>query len=398
MSRVLFVAQVYARFPNDMLGSFLHRLAKALVAKGCQVHVVAPWGGAEPEAEIMDNVHVRRFRVGNAASPLAYTGEMHQAARRRPWEFLRFLGTLEKEVALAVREVAPDVVHSHWWFPTGFAVSRALRQIDSGRKIPHVISLHGTDVRLLDTFPGAPWLARGVLEGADCLLPVSEFLASRLRHHRVRPQNVEVLPMPFDEKAFRLGAWPRPPDFLCIARLTQQKRHDVVLRAFQSVVEAVPEAHLHLAGDGPERPSLLRLCNELGIEGRVTFHGTLPATEVGHLARRSRAVVLASEREGYGLALVEGGHAGCALLGVNSGAISELIEPGKTGFLTPSGSKDELGNAMLQLARDADLAERMGRDAHAASSRRGEALIAERLVQIDDQIKKGGLGSSISPP
>ena len=60
--RVLFLTHSYPRFASDAAGSFLHRLAVALRAGGCDVQVLAPSGKGLVKEEAIDGVPIRRFR------------------------------------------------------------------------------------------------------------------------------------------------------------------------------------------------------------------------------------------------------------------------------------------------------------------------------------------------
>ncbi|NNE43951.1 MAG: glycosyltransferase, partial [Gemmatimonadetes bacterium] len=113
MRRVLWLTHVYPRHDTDPLGVFLHRLARRLPERDVEVRVLAPAAPGAPEREERDGVEIRRFGyAGMAGHPLAYTGEMHRGAARRPVQFLQFLHALRGATRTQISEFEPDLVHA----------------------------------------------------------------------------------------------------------------------------------------------------------------------------------------------------------------------------------------------------------------------------------------------
>ncbi|HET9888549.1 MAG TPA: glycosyltransferase, partial [bacterium] len=156
MIPVLWVTHVYPRWVDDPLGGFLHRLARELPALGYAIHVLAPHAPDCPPREVRDGVTIWRFP--HSTSGIAYTGEMHRAAARNPAALLLFLDAYRRGLRDAVQTVEPAILHAHWWIPSGWIASRSIRR--SPR--PLVLSVHGTDARLLARFPAMVPLARSV--------------------------------------------------------------------------------------------------------------------------------------------------------------------------------------------------------------------------------------------
>lgn len=383
--KVLWVTQVYPRFAGDMFGGFLHRLAATLVQRGVEVRVVAPWD-RETEPGGLDGVHVETFRYPrDEARPLAYSGEMHRRVLADPFAWFGFLRATRNRFDDVRRRMTPDVVHAHWWIPTGVAIRR---RIPAG--LPFVVSLHGTDVRLLKKFPLLRGSARAVFRRADRVLPVSSSLAEDVRG-LVASDRLEVLPMPADGVVFTPGE-PRieaEPRFVLVARLTAQKRVGDALRALARVRAAEPAVHLEIIGDGPERGALERLSNDLGLNAEVTFHGRMDPQQIAIRLRGATAVLLPSESEGYGLTLVEGGLCGVAGIGAASGGIPDTLIDGENGLLVPPRDSGALADAMLRLVRDPALTRRLGDRALELALQRTSAPLADRLLRAYEGLSGG---------
>ncbi len=379
MKRVVWAAQVFPRQPRDPFGSFLLRLARAMPAHGWDVTVVAPGDEGAPAREDMDGVHVRRFDVrGARAEGLAYRGEMHRAALRRPAAFARFLRAFRGAVTEAARETNAALLHAHWWVPGGVLVRGVARR--SG--IPWVLSLHGTDVRLVQRLPPLRPVAGRVARDAATVLPVSAALDREVARWGVPAAHRVVLPMPADGARFTPPEDP-PPDaparFLVVARLTRQKRVGDVLRALAAWGDG-PDVRLDVCGDGPERAALVRAAAPLGE--RITFHGMVPPDVLPDRYRAARAVVLPSTGEGYGLAVVEGALCGVPAIVARSGALPDLVEDGRTGLVVPPGDPEALRRALRRLAENPAEARALGAAARARAAGAVAGPLAQRLADV----------------
>jgi glycosyltransferase involved in cell wall biosynthesis len=62
---------------------------------------------------------------------------------------------------------------------------------------------------------------------------------------------------------------------------------DVAIRAFASVAAEMGNAEFHIYGEGPAKPSLIKLARDLGMEKCVMFHDLLPLREVATIMGRA---------------------------------------------------------------------------------------------------------------
>src|SRR5207247_9062190 len=147
-----------------------------------------------------------------------------------------------------------------------------------------------------------------------------------------------VSPVGVDRDCFARGVGARTPvpgQFLFVGRLAETKGADVLLRALAEV----PDSTLVVGGDGPDRPALEGLSEELGIAGRVRFAGRLSRPELREELRRAYAVVVPSRVASDGdqdttpLVMSESMSAAVRVIGSRLGGLAEQIEPGVTGLL-----------------------------------------------------------------
>ena len=167
------------------------------------------------------------------------------------------------------------------------------------------------------------------------------------------------------------------PRLLCVGRLIPIKGHIVLLRAFAEARRELPDLRLDIAGRGPLEPALRALAKELGVADAITFLGHV--SPVQSAIERSAVVVVPSMGEGFGMVALEAMERARPVIAAEIGGLGELVRDGETGLLVPAGEAEPLRAAIVRLAGDLSLAQRMG-DAgrHRALSRFLQTTCTER--------------------
>jgi len=294
--RVVFLTHNFPRFSGDVSGAFLATLATGLQHREVEVHVVAPSDRGECGGAEIDGIAVRRVRYASAeGETLAYRGNMAEAAQTpsgafAAWSMGRALRrAAREEVARGAR-----LVHAHWWIPAGLAAPP---------ETPMVVTVHGTDAVLLGKSRVARMLARPVFRRARVATAVSASAAEAIRHATGRTvTGRHVQPMPADISRYQ--SWsPGGGGMMAVARLTEQKRIDLAIRALALLPPSL--GALTIIGDGPQRPGLEALRDELGLGARVRFLGAQPPARVAELLATADLALFPARNEGFGLAAAE---------------------------------------------------------------------------------------------
>ena len=145
--------------------------------------------------------------------------------------------------------------------------------------------------------------------------------------------------------------------FCSVGALVFEKGTDRVIAAAGSV----PEAHLAIAGDGPERKNLERLARQLA-PGRVSFLGSLRTTVPVYHA--SDALVIASRAgDSMPAVIIEAAFCGIPSIATEVGAISAMIDPGNTGVTVPRQRDDLIREAIRRADRDRSWRVQAGQEA-----------------------------------
>ena len=134
----------------------------------------------------------------------------------------------------------------------------------------------------------------------------------------------------------------------------------------------------------PFEKRLRTLSRELRIEEVVRFFG-FDADLPGTLAAVD-AVAVPSWNEAFSLVTAEAMAAGRAVVASRAGALEELVSDGETGLLVPPRDPEALASAILRLASDPALADRLGRAARASSGRFARGPGVDRVVALYERL------------
>src|SRR5262249_30249211 len=109
-------------------------------------------------------------------------------------------------------------------------------------------------------------------------LVISESTQKDLAGRGIDPSHVSVVHCGLDHERFRPTAKKAPrPTVAFLGRLRKYKGVDALLEAFARVAAEMPDAELHVVGDGPYRAALEARAQRLGLGDRARFHGFVPA-------------------------------------------------------------------------------------------------------------------------
>ena len=189
------------------------------------------------------------------------------------------------------------------------------------------------------------------------------------------PGQYRVIPNGVPLERFALPRRPVRGRILMVGRLAPPKRPDLAIRALASVREQIPDAELHVVGDGSLRTEARALAAELGLGGAVAFLGT--REDVPELLAEAECALLASDYEGSPLAVVEAMAASVAVVATEVGGVGELVRPGVTGAIAPKGDAEALARALLDALGDPEQAAALGAEGRRLAQ---EELSLDRMV------------------
>jgi glycosyltransferase involved in cell wall biosynthesis len=145
-----------------------------------------------------------------------------------------------------------------------------------------------------------------------------------------------------------------------VARLFPLKGHEDLVRAARRVVEVEPRVRFLLVGDGLLAGRLREQIASCGLQDYFQLTGLVPPERIPVLLSAMDIVVHASLREGLARVLPQALIAGKPVVSYDVDGAREVVIPGQTGYLVPPRDVDGLVRAILELAADTALCQRLG--------------------------------------
>lgn len=263
-------------------------------------------------------------RAGLAMSALRYRRRLNRFVRERRGEF--------------------GLVHAHFAFPDGWATAAAVR--DSG--VPFVLTVHGSDVvRILAGRGPVAKATRDAARQAACVVCVSEHLESEVVDVLGGGVRTAVIPNGYDDALFFVRDDVRDLGFVYVGALREVKGVRWLLAAYLATHD-LHDTPLTIVGEGPLRTDLERMVASAPPDaaGRVTLRGSLGRSEVADALSRARAVVVPSEREGYGAVAAEALACGTPVAASAVGGLPAIVAGEAAGVLFTPGDTEALVEAM----------------------------------------------------
>lgn len=149
--------------------------------------------------------------------------------------------------------------------------------------------------------------------------------------------------------------------FLFVGRLIPIKNLDLLLKAFASLTQVEPIARLVLVGDGPERRSLERQAENLGIRKQTIFAGYQSGESLVRHYSIADVFCITSNYESFSLVTLEAMACELPIIATRVGFIPRIVEHSVNGFLVDNANVQELSAAMSRIASNTAMRLEMGR-------------------------------------
>lgn len=264
-----------------------------------------------------------------------------------------------RELRRLIREVKPDVVHTH--SSKAGIVGRAAAWAENVPAVIHTVHglpFHEKQNRLVHSLYVA--LERWAAKRCHHLIAITPAMVDAFEKHRIAPrEKFTVIPSGVDLSKFGENAnqrthvrreWGVPQDapvLGILARLDPLKGHDDLLTIMPRLLRRLPELRLVFIGDGWNRPHLVQRIGREGLRDRVLMTDLVPHDEVARLLNAIDVKVLPSYQEGQSRTLIEALLCGCGIVAYNVGGMPSICIDGVTGRLVTAGDLDALADAIV---------------------------------------------------
>jgi glycosyltransferase involved in cell wall biosynthesis len=164
-----------------------------------------------------------------------------------------------------------------------------------------------------------------------------------IKHAWAKEKNILVLDNQIDFKP--ISKISKKEDyFVFCGRLTKSKRVNDCIKA----ISKVKNSKLYIIGSGNEKYKkyLNKLISKLGVKDRVKFTGKISNDERNNLMSKALAILVTSQREGWGLIVTEANANGTIAITYN---IEGVVDANKTGYICSNNNFEELAKLMIKI-------------------------------------------------
>ena len=279
-----------------------------------------------------------------------------------------------------VREFRPDVIHSHCY------VARYTVHLHARAMVHTVHNLAAKEVGCFGRLIHRLAFRAGIVPVA-----VGTAVADSIRQMYGIAQPLSI-PNGIDTARFcrpeSRNLWRQRNGFsdedllvVSVGRLERQKNPSMLVNA----IESVPNAKLLVVGQGKLRANL---------EGRNRVHLLGVRDDVPDILAAADIFALASDWEGFPLAVIEAMASGLPVVATSVGGVPEIVQHGRTGLLIRRGDQIALIAALRELAGNCKLRQDMG----AAARKRSSSFSVDAMVLAYEELFGRLLSESVAAP
>lgn len=343
---------------------------------GVQIYTTDPTGRLPKKQEI-DGLKISRFRAFSPNRVYFFAPGLYSALRRTE---------------------NVDVIHAHG-YPNFPALATAFARDNNGK--PFVFTSHygGYDVQTLGT---STWrtvakkcynssMGRYIFSKADAVVTVAEFEKELLKQrfgvdearikyipNGINVQNVKTLKKDDQETK----------TILYVGRLEKYKGIHFLIDAFIKIKSSFPNSRLVIVGSGSYKERLVNLTSCLRLRDSVSFLENISQEHLIHLYLSSSVFITLPQYEPFGISLAEAMASGLPVIATKVGAIPELIQHSRNGFLLDfPPNKEDLIAFITLLLENPDFSAKIGLEARKSIlSRFSWEKTVQSLIELYEQL------------
>ena len=366
--KILIASDLHYPMINGV-ATFGRNLALGLAARGHEVLVIAPSQKGKKSKE----VDVNHVVIRTASVPFM------------PYQNVAVSPTPGREVKKAILEFDPDVIHIQMLMWIGQAAMKYGNKLG----IPIVSTNHAMPENLMDNVVLLAPFARPInymlRQYGARFHSKSDYVtlptASAIKMFNVTEKMkvpMEAVSNGIDLVRFQPGKPPKSfyesfnlptdaPIITYVGRLDAEKHLPYLIKAFAQVLET-KNAHLLIIGSGQDALSLKQLAYELKVMDKVTFTGRVSEEDKQLLHQVGSVFAMPSPMELQSIATLEAMASGLPVVAVNAGALGELCQNERNGFLCEQDNADQIADGILKIISDPKLHAQMSKESLAIAN------------------------------
>lgn len=357
--RILLSSDLYFPAVNG-ISQFTRNLAQGLAKRGHTVGIIAASPTGKRDIEFEGDVTIYRTRA--VVFPF--------------YQNIRISLAPQVEVRRIVKDFKPDVMHTQLLLGIG----QAVMSVSERYKIPMVSTSHAMPENLMDNLKHLSNFSKPINymlreygrrfhNRADIITsPTQSAIDGFGKHASKLKKQVKIISNGIDLSVFTPTQAPdaiyekyhlpkNKPIITYIGRIDVEKHIDVVIHAVARVLRE-RDVHMLIAGYGVAEESLRQMVSDLGIKQHVTFAGFVPEEDKVELEKVGYLYCIASPVELQCIAALEAMASGQPVVAVNAGALPELCQDGRNGYLFELDDDQEAADKIFAILDNPELREK----------------------------------------
>lgn len=367
------------------VATFGRNLALGLAERGHEVMVIAP----SQTGKKFKEVDINHVVVRTASVPFI------------PYQNFKISPAPGREVKKAIEEFDPDIIHIQMLMWIGQAAMKYGNKFG----IPVVSTNHAMPENLMDNILLLAPIARPINymlrqygarfhSKADYVtLPTQSAIDIFNQTDKMRMKvPMEAVSNGINLEKFRPGTPDRElydkysiptdvPIITFVGRLDAEKHLPVLVRAFAEVVKT-HQAHLLIIGDGGDAIRLKEMAYALGVFDKVTFTGRVSEEDKQLLHQIGTVFAMPSPTELQSIATLEAMASGQPVVAIDAGALKELCQDGRNGFLEKVDDSHAIAAALVKIIDDPTLRQKMSQESLAIAHTHDLNTSLDRFEEI----------------
>lgn len=347
-------------YPPRIVGGIsrvVHDLAQKLGEDGNEVHVVTCWAQNTKEFEKDKNVFVHRVHTYDInANFVEWVHHLNFAMTEYCIRLINDIGNF-------------DIIHAHDWI-----VAFAARTLKYSYRTPLVSTIHATEFgrnsglhnELQRYISSVEWWLTYESWRVICN---SRYMKGEINYIFQLPNDkLQVIPNGVDINKFdgierdyefrRNYASDNEKIVMFVGRLVQEKGVSILIDAVPKILHYYNDVKFVIAGKGPQLDYLKDKANQMGIAHKIYFTGYVADDKLLKLYKCADVAVFPSTYEPFGIVALEGMVSGIPVVVSDVGGLGEIINHGHDGMKAYVGNANSLGDSILSLLYDSQLAQK----------------------------------------
>lgn len=270
-----------------------------------------------------------------------------------------------------------DVVHAH--------ENKAAHLAAGARRsagLPYVLT------RRVDNAPGTNRHTRSMYRNASAVVAISTAIGEILQRYEPGLQP-ELIPSALgrleshpDKSEMLKQQWAGKTVIGHVGALDNAQKGQVhLIRALRSVVKAVPNVHCVLLGSGKDEAWFRQEAEGLNC---IEFAGHVP--NVGDYLAAFDVFAFPSLHEGLGSSLLDAMYFALPIVASNVDGIPDIVHDGQNGFLVAAGDEQALASKLMELLKNPEEQQRLGRRGKAMSEGYTPEVMAEKYLALYQRV------------